>query len=172
VFDSVQADCGIDYRPHMEGLNKKELQRDAFKKDLKIINGINDVLSSVKMPMAIASGSEMDRLEYTLQLTNLYDHFNGRIYSSSLVPKGKPAPDIFLYAANELGVEPSKCLVIEDSLNGVRSGKAAGMTVFGFTGGNHIPDKQAHREELLSLNADLVFDDMSELPQLINSFKS
>jgi HAD superfamily hydrolase (TIGR01509 family) len=167
TFNSIKEECGIDYRDHMDAIDKRELQREAFRKDLTIIAGINEVLDEIKLPMAIASGSEMERLEFTLQLTGLYDRFKDRLYSSSLVAKGKPHPDIFLYAAEKLNVASEKCLVIEDSLNGVRAGKAANMTVFGFTGGTHVFNKEAHRDELLSLGADLVFHDMRELPGLI-----
>jgi HAD superfamily hydrolase (TIGR01509 family) len=170
TFNSIKEDCGIDYRPHMAAIDKRELQREAFRRDLKIIDGIHDVLEQIDLPMAIASGSDYERLNYTLELTDLYERFKDRIYSSSLVAKGKPAPDIFIYAAEQLNAAPEKCLVIEDSLNGVRSGKAAGMTVFGFTGGGHVFDKAEHSAELLSLGADLVFDDMRELPGLIWGF--
>jgi HAD superfamily hydrolase (TIGR01509 family) len=170
IFKSVKDDCGVDYREHMQAIDKKALQREAFRANLKIIDGIHEVLEQIDLPMAIASGSDYDRLEYTLQLTGLYDRFKNSLYSSSLVAKGKPSPDIFLYAAEQLGVDPRDCLVVEDSINGVRAGKAANMTVFGFTGGSHVLNKQAHRSELLALGADLVFDDMRELPRLIKNF--
>ena len=150
---------------------KAHILTERFRNELKVIENIEAVLEQINLPMAVASGSAMDRLALTLQLTNLYDGFNGHIYSSSLVPKGKPAPDIFLYAAEKLNTAPEKCLVIEDSLNGVRSGKAAGMTVFGFTGGSHVFDKVAHHEELLYLGADLVFDEMNALPRLIAAYQ-
>lgn len=172
VFKTILEECGIDYRPHMEGIDKKALQKDAFRLHLKIIPGIHETLSQLRLPMAIASGSEYDRLEYTLQLTGLYERFKERIYSSSLVSNGKPHPDIFLYAAAQLSVRPEECLVVEDSLNGVKAAKAAGMTVFGFTGGSHILDKEQHRKELMSLGADFVFDDMRELPHLIAKFST
>lgn len=171
IFNSIKEDCGVDYRAHMESIDKKSLQRDAFRKNLKAIDGINEALDQISVPMAIASGSDYDRLEYTLQLTKLYTRFENRIYSSSLVAKGKPSPDIFLYAAEKIGVSPEECLVIEDSINGVRAGKSAGMTVFGFTQGSHIFDKTSHSEELLALGADLIFDDMRILPSLIREFR-
>lgn len=171
IFNSIKEDCGIDYRAHMESIDKKELQREAFRKNLKPMDGIHDALDQINLPMVIASGSDYDRLEYTLQLTELYKRFENRIYSSSLVEKGKPSPDIFLYSAEKLGVRPEDCLVVEDSINGVRAGKAAGMTVFGFTRGSHIFDKKNHSQELLVLGADLVFDDMKRLPSLISEFQ-
>lgn len=170
IFKTIEDETGVDYRAFMDAVDKKAKQREAFKKDLKAIQGIHEVLDVIDLPMAIASGSEMDRLTYTLQLTDLYDRFAEHIYSSSLVAKGKPAPDIFLYAAEKLNTAPQDCLVVEDSLNGVRSGKAARMTVFGFTGGGHVPDKKQHEKLLYDLGADIVFHDMHELPSLIKNY--
>lgn len=167
IYGTIQNETGIDYLPLLAAEDKVTRQREAFRKDLKTICGIEDVLDGINVPMAIASGSAMDRLEYTLQLTNLYDRFAGRIYNSAMVERGKPHPDVFLYAAEQLGVAPEQCLVIEDSHNGVRAGKAAGMTVFGFTGGLHIPDKEKHAAELSELGADVIFRSMSEFSKLV-----
>lgn len=87
--------------------------------------------------VAVASSSRANHLEGKLKRTGLHDLAAPHIYSADLVPHGKPAPDIFLYAADKLGVSPARCLVLEDSVNGVRAGLAAGMTVWGFTGGGH-----------------------------------
>ena len=170
TFDSIQKECGVDYRPYMDRFDKRTLQKEAFRLHLKAINGIHDLLDQIDIPMAIASSSDYDRLDYTLQLTRLDERFMGRIYSSSLVAEGKPNPDIFLYAADQLGVQPEECLVVEDSINGVRAGKAAGMTVFGFTGGSHILDKTSHGNDLTNLGADLIFNDMKKLVGLIHEF--
>lgn len=167
IFQTIQNECGVDYRAHMQGLDKKKLQRDAFQQELKAIDGIYETLDAITLPTAIASGSEWDRLEFTLKLTDLYDRFMPHIYPASLVAKGKPAPDIFLHAAERLGVNAADCLVIEDSVNGVRAGKAAGMTVYGFTGGSHVPDKGACADQLLALGADQVFHRMAELQGLM-----
>lgn len=169
IYQTIQNESGTDFLPLLENANKHTRQRQAFKDKLELIEGIVDVLDNVTVPMAIASGSGMDRLEYTLQLTDLYDRFAGRIYNSDMVEKGKPHPDVFLFAANEIKVAPEHCLVIEDSHNGVRAGKAAGMTVFGFTGGTHILDKKRHEQELRDLGADLVFHAMHELPDLMRA---
>jgi HAD superfamily hydrolase (TIGR01509 family) len=173
IASEIFKDSGIDYLAVMNAVDKKTLQRREFENFLRPIPDIYDVLDQINLPMAIASGSEDDRLEHTLRLTNLYNRFLGRIYSSaSCVGRGKPAPDIFLYAASELGMRPEECLVIEDSINGVRAARAANMTVFGFTGGSHVTDKAAHAKDLLSLGADLVFHEMKDLPRLMSGFRS
>jgi HAD superfamily hydrolase (TIGR01509 family) len=132
-----------------------------FDEELKAIEGIVDFVKGIETPKAVASGSSPERLEYTLKLTHLWELFAPHIYSTTLVPKSKPAPDIFLYTADQFGVKPEKCLVIEDSTLGVRAGVAAGMTVLGFSGGSHI--KNGHEERLLELGALSVFSRMQDV---------
>jgi HAD superfamily hydrolase (TIGR01509 family) len=129
-----------------------------FDQELRAIEGIAEFVKRLETPKAVASGSSPERLEYTLKLTHLWELFAPHIYSTTLVPKSKPAPDIFLYVADKFGVSPNKCLVIEDSTLGVRAGISAGMTVLGFTGGSHI--KNGHEEKLLELGALKVFSKM------------
>jgi HAD superfamily hydrolase (TIGR01509 family) len=132
-----------------------------FDEELRAIEGIAEFVANINIPKAVASGSSPERLEYTLKLTHLWELFAPHIYSTTLVPKSKPAPDIFLYTADKFGVKPEKCLVIEDSTLGVRAGVAAGMTVIGFTGGSHI--KPGHEEKLLELGAIKVFSKMQDV---------
>jgi HAD superfamily hydrolase (TIGR01509 family) len=87
--------------------------------------------------VAVASSSRAHFLEGKLKRMGLFDLAAPHVYSADLVAAGKPAPDIFLFAAGRLGVRPERCLVLEDSVNGVKAGLAAGMTVWGFTGGGH-----------------------------------
>ncbi len=168
IYAIVKAETGIDLHERIDLAQTRLERRARFERELQAIDGIHDALMALDhLPMAIASGSEFERLEHTLKLTNLFDRFMPHIYSSALVPHGKPAPDVFFYAAKQLGVAPTDCLVIEDSENGVRAGKAAGMTVFGFTGGSHVPDPLAHAAILRDLGADEVFHHMSALPMLL-----
>jgi HAD superfamily hydrolase (TIGR01509 family) len=132
-----------------------------FDEELKAIEGIVDLVTSIKTPKAVASGSSPERLEYTLKLTHLWELFAPHVYSTTLVPKSKPAPDIFLYTADKFSIRPDKCLVIEDSTLGVRAGVVAGMTVIGFSGGSHIKD--GHEEKLLELGATKVFSKMQDV---------
>jgi HAD superfamily hydrolase (TIGR01509 family) len=167
IYAIVRQETGIELNDKIDPAVTKREREARFKRDLLPIDGIREALDAIDLPMAIASGSEMERLKQTLKLTQLWDRFLPHIYSASLVPHGKPAPDIFLYAAQKLGVAPADCLVIEDSENGVKAGVAAGMTVFGFTGGGHVPDPQVHAALLRSLGAHDVFHHMSLLPTLL-----
>jgi len=94
--------------------------------------------------------------------TGLFDRFDGRIFSVDEVAHGKPAPDIFLLAAQRMDASPERCAVIEDSVSGVTAGLAAGMTVFGFAGG-------VTSAEALSIEGTIVFDDMRGLPAMLLS---
>ncbi len=102
------------------------------------VEGAHEAVSAVRVPRAVASSSETEALERKLTRTGLAPLFGRHIYSADLVAAGKPHPDIYLHAAAALEVAPRRCLAIEDSLNGVRSALAAGMTVWGFVGGGHL----------------------------------
>ncbi len=115
----------------------KALYYAALERRLAAIAGAHDAIGAVAGPKAVASSSGAHSLALKLTRTGLWDLFAPHVYSTDLVAAGKPSPDIFLHAAEQLAVNPARCLVIEDSRNGVRAGRAAGMTVWGFTGGGH-----------------------------------
>ncbi|MBA3360425.1 MAG: HAD-IA family hydrolase [Acidimicrobiia bacterium] len=112
--------------------------RAAFETSLQAVPGVIavlDYLESRGVKTCVASSGTHQRIRLTLGLTNLAHRFEGRIFSAADVAVGKPAPDLFLHAAESLGVAPSQCAVVEDSVFGVQAGVAAGMTVYGFGGG-------------------------------------
>jgi HAD superfamily hydrolase (TIGR01509 family) len=111
----------------------------------------------------IACASGADRLKVELQLAKvaLIPYFEGRIFSGHEMPRSKPAPDVYLAAAQALGVDPSRCAVVEDTVTGVKAGVAAGCTVFAYTPNS---DELA----LLAAGASQVFSDMLHLPSLLN----
>ena len=113
---------------------------EQFEQKLCAVEGALDAVNSVRLPKAVASSSGIKSLDRKLQRFDLWQAFAPHIYSSEHVAKAKPAPDLFLHAAAQLGVAPSACLVIEDSVNGVKAGLAAGMTVWGFSGGSHMDE--------------------------------
>jgi HAD superfamily hydrolase (TIGR01509 family) len=112
-----------------------------FRTDLKEIPGMREYLASTGgVARCIASSSSPDRLAACLEVLGLAEAFGQHVYSASMVPRGKPHPDLFLYAAAQLGVAPDEAIVIEDSEGGVRAGVAAGMTTIAFLGASHIRD--------------------------------
>ncbi len=139
-----------------------------FDEQLQAIPHVAAAIKAMDLPVCVASGSGMDRLEHTLKKTGLWDRFAGHVYSASMVAHGKPAPDLFLYAAAQMGVDPARCLVIEDGMPGIQGAKAAGMTVFGFLGGSHI--SPAWRERMKVASPDVIFDDMRDLPEMVATY--
>ncbi len=99
-------------------------------------------------------------MRHTLGVTGLYERFAGRIFSAAEVARGKPAPDLFLHAARQMGIDPAACVVVEDSRPGVQAARAAGMRAFGYAGG-------LTPAERLAGPGTVVFDDMRELPGLV-----
>jgi HAD superfamily hydrolase (TIGR01509 family) len=139
----------------------------AFARALKPVPGVLEMLDRLQLPHCVASSSTMRRLGITLGLTDLWDRFAPHIYSAEAVPRGKPAPDLFLHVAASMKVGPERCLVIEDSVNGVRAAVAAGMHAFGFTGASHCPPD--HHAALAAAGAVAVFSQMQALPELIET---
>lgn len=110
----------------------------AFARDLRVMPGVEQTIRSLRLPYCLATSSSPLRLQQSLDITGLAALFEGRSFTASEVARGKPAPDLFLHAAAQMGVDPAACVVIEDSLNGVRAGLAAGMEVWRFIGGSHL----------------------------------
>ncbi len=138
-----------------------EIMRE-FERSLRGIEGIREAVAALGAPVCVASSSSHERVRASLRIVGYDDLFERSVFSSSDVARGKPAPDLLLLAASSFGVEPSDCLVIEDSVPGVIAARSAGMTVFGFTGGAHAKG-EAYRKRLTNAGACLVFDDMREL---------
>ena len=140
-------------------------QLRSFEADLEAIPHIHSALDAIAQAVCVASSGSHQRMNVTLGRTRLYDRFAPNIFSASQVSNGKPAPDLFLFAASQLNVSPERCLVIEDSVPGVTGGRAAGMTVLGFHGGCHC--RPGYGEDLRVAGATATFDDMRQLPGLI-----
>jgi HAD superfamily hydrolase (TIGR01509 family) len=136
------------------------LYQEVFKAELTPVEGVLEALDRITSPSCVASSGTHDYLRYTLGLTGLYDRFAGRIFSAQDVARGKPAPDLFLYAAQRMGTSPADCVVIEDSRVGVEAARAAGMRALAFAGG-------LSPAGLLAGPNTIVFDDMRELPGLL-----
>ncbi|QQO14652.1 HAD family hydrolase [Bradyrhizobium diazoefficiens] len=160
----IETELGRKLPEAYHGDLQDELHR-SFEADLEAIRGIHDVLDVVTQAVCVASSGSHQRMQVSLGSTGLYERLAPNIFSASQVTNGKPAPDLFLFAAREMGVPPERCVVIEDSLAGIAGARAAGMTVFGFCGGSHCGE--GHAEALHRAGADLTFADMHQLPELV-----
>jgi HAD superfamily hydrolase (TIGR01509 family) len=143
---------------------------EAFARELKPVDGVSEALARLSNRKCVASSSLPDRLAYTLGLTGLAEWFGAAIFSAAMVARGKPAPDLFLHAAEQMRTAPSRCLVIEDSAPGIIAAKAAGMIAFGFAGAAHC--RPGHAEGLTTAGADLVFNEMRALPELVAKYQN
>ncbi|MCX4800859.1 HAD family hydrolase [Streptomyces sp. NBC_01214] len=149
---SLPADWEEEFRP---------LYRDALAAELTPVPGIVDALDALTgLPTCVASSGSHDKMRFTLGITGLHQRFEGRIFSATEVEHGKPAPDLFLHAAQQMGVAPEACAVVEDSQYGLQAARAAGMRAFAYAGGM----TPAHRLEGPDT---VIFDDMGKLPDLL-----
>jgi HAD superfamily hydrolase (TIGR01509 family) len=126
---------------------------------------IDEALAAIALPVCVASSGPPEKISASLNRVGLYDRFAPHIFSAVQVRNGKPAPDLFLFAAEQMRTRPERCLVIEDSLAGISGALAAGMMVFGYHGGSHCRPDTA--ETLRAAGAVLTFDDMRQLPEMI-----
>ena len=128
--------------------------------------GIEAALKGIGQPVCVASSGELAKIRHSLTLTGLLAHFEGRLFSAEHVARGKPHPDLFLFAAERVGVAASDCAVIGDSLNGVRGAAAAGMAVFAYEPADAL-DRGWH-DAFCDAGA-TVFREMAALPALLES---
>ena len=137
----------------------------AFESEPLTIDGIDAVLAGHRGQKCVASGSTPERVRRCLTLVGLLDQFDPHIFSATQVARGKPAPDLFIYASKQMGADPRDCVVIEDSIIGVTAAVAAGMRVYGFTGAGHC--RPGHADRLIGAGAAATFQYMRELPKLL-----
>ena len=136
-----------------------------YRARLKAIPGIHEALAGLALPVCVASSGTPERIRLGLEVAGLLDRFDPHLFSATMVARGKPAPDLFLHAAERMGAAPQRSVVIEDSLAGVAAARAAGMTALGFCGGSHC--RPGHGERLRAGGAGLVLRDMRDLPAAI-----
>ncbi|GAB3679283.1 HAD family hydrolase [Actinocorallia lasiicapitis] len=139
----------------------QRLHAEAVDAELTAVDGIVEALDAITLPTCVASSGSHAKMRHTLGRTGLYQRFEGRIFSASEVVHGKPAPDLFLHAATQMGVRPDRCVVVEDSRFGVQAARAAGMRALAYAGG-------LTPAQWLEGPATIVFDDMRLLPELLD----
>jgi len=177
--DLVERFCGMS-DPEMLGVIEREWGRAlpafyaervgamieaGFRQSLEAIEVVAEVLDWLPLPVGVASSSSAEQIRRKLELAGLLGRFGENLFSATMVARGKPAPDLFLYAAQRLATAPDRCLVIEDSPAGVDAAVAAGMTAIGFSGGSHCGPQ--HGARLRARGAALVIANMRELATAI-----
>jgi HAD superfamily hydrolase (TIGR01509 family) len=135
--------------------------QELLAEQLRPIPGVAEALARITLPVCVASSSGPESIATKLSLCGLADWFGDRVFSATQVTHGKPAPDLFLLAADRLHADPARCAVIEDSPVGVQAGRAAGMRTFAYVGGGMVA------RDRLDGEATIVFDDMRRLPELL-----
>lgn len=160
IVDEVEQDWGQRLPPEYFA-RIRERTSEVYKADLQAIPAIAETLDLIRCEICVASSSYPEKLLLGLRTTGLLDRFGGNVISAASVARGKPAPDVFVYAAGWMRTPVANCLVVEDSVPGVRAACAAGMRVIGFVGGRHCGP--GHKARLLQAGAEQVIEHMDEL---------
>lgn len=168
ILLTVEREAGIPISASLLDKSEKLLD-ERLKNEVQPIEDIVEIVSALGLPKCICSNSTNARLELMLKRVGLYDLFAPNIFSSREVgtKKPKPAPDVFLYAAKQFGVDPADVIVIEDSAHGIHGARAAGMRVIGFTGGAHT--YPGHADKLTDAGAETVIHRHKDLPGVIEA---
>lgn len=140
-----------------------------YEHELTLMPGAGDLLDGLDtagIRYCIASGGSVRRLEFAMGVLDLVGRFDGAAFSADLVGAGKPAPDLFLYAARKMDIEINKCLVVEDATAGVDAARTAQIRCLGFVGGDHLTSRRdQHAELLLARGAEAI---ARELPEVLD----
>lgn len=153
-----------------EGFARQYADRleNTFRQELRALPHVHETLAALRergLEMCVASSSTPPKLEAALKQVGLWDAFAPHVFSTAQVARGKPAPDVFLFAARQMRAAILDCVVVEDSVPGVRAARAARMRVVGYVGASHNGPDQ--RQRLLDEGAFEVIDDLSCLPDLL-----
>ncbi|WP_085033666.1 HAD family hydrolase [Ensifer aridi] len=164
MYRSIEEELG---RPLPKDFSRRvdERVRQSYLSELAAIPSARETIRALRIPCCVASSSAPNRLGLALAKTELFELFYPYIFSTVLVRNGKPAPDIFLYAAEKMGVAPADTFVVEDSIAGVTAAKAAGMTALGFLGGSHC--SPTHDVCLKEAGAKYIFSRFEDLLPIV-----
>ena len=165
----IEASLGRRIPDHI-GQRYGRLLLERLRRDLKPVAGVEAAIAILHYPRCVASSSSLERIRLSLEVTSLASLFGPNIFSATQVARGKPAPDLYLFAAGAMAVAPEDCVVIEDSALGVTAGRAAGMKVVGFTGAAHASGDAAQR--LAAAGAYPVISSMVDLPATVERLMS
>jgi len=137
VADRIRREFHVDLPASFEAGYREALARE-FAATLRPTDGIHEVLARLTIPACVATSSSPPRVSNTLKICGFTDIFGADVFTASQVKHGKPAPDLFLFAARQMQTAPARCLVVEDSLPGIKAARSAGMAVWRYTGGAHL----------------------------------
>jgi HAD superfamily hydrolase (TIGR01509 family) len=154
----MRDEIGLDEPPEEISAEVVRRLEDIYRRELPLIEGSVEAVDrlAARWPLALATSSNRELIDLVLDLSGLARRFRVTV-SSEEVPRGKPAPDVYLEAARRLGVASERCAAVEDSENGIRSAKAAGMRVLAIPNRDYAPDPEALRlaDEVLESVAEL-----------------
>jgi HAD superfamily hydrolase (TIGR01509 family) len=165
-LEGIEASFGITLPAHFQETVEYNVEL-ALSSNLTAVGGVREALQRVTLPAAVVSNSRMTRVHASVRRAGLQQIFGERIFSAEQVARPKPYPDVYLFAAQQLGVEPARCLVVEDSVAGLNAARAAGMKTIAFVGASHIPDGYA--DALRKMGITRIMEHMDELPALVEA---
>lgn len=140
----LRQEFNLDLPDDFEATYRRRLLKD-FTTNLFPTDGVEQVLKSINLPVCVATSSSPERVKRSLEITGLAQYFRQSVYTASQVERGKPAPDLFLFAAENEGINPQNCLVLEDSLPGLEAAAAADMKALRYLGGTHFDHIERNR---------------------------
>jgi HAD superfamily hydrolase (TIGR01509 family) len=162
--EAQESDTGIFWR-------KKQLRcLEIYQQKLQAIPGVVDVIKMLKqkqIPICVASNGKHEKMAITLAKTDIAQYFGKNVFSFEEVTQGKPAPDLFLHAANTMGVAPENTIVVEDSLSGIKAALAAGMKPLAYCAPQANGDDYYLLPKIKEMNVTW-FTDMKQLPRLLS----
>lgn len=164
ILEIIRCDYQIDLPDDFLPKLRLEIEY-SLDHELQPIQGVKETIAKIHVTKAVVSNSRLVRVISSLKVAGLSDLFGERIFAAEMVENPKPAPDVYLYAASQLGVNPSECLVVEDSQSGVMAAYKAGMQVIGFLGASHIPE--GHELTVKQAGAFTIAANVEELGRII-----
>lgn len=168
IIDLIEKRFGLTLPESFDSDLRRQSEK-VVAEEVQAIPGVRDALLAVDLPLAVASNSRLHNVEASLRRAGLTERVGGNIFCAEMVAAPKPAPDVYLLAAERMGVAPGRCVVVEDSPTGVLAARTAGMQVIGFTGASHIP--AGHDLALREMGVAAVISDMRDLPAMVAALR-
>lgn len=161
VFTDIEKRFQFSMPEGFEPVYREHVTR-LFENELKPIPGAVEMLEQIRHPRCIASNGPLVKMKHSLKITGIAEFFGPNLFSAYEIGSWKPEPELFIHAAREMGFRPEECVVVEDSLTGVKAARSAGMFVLHFSLNPVQQNGKAYR----------VFDDMADLPRLLQNYQS